>query len=91
MVVVDRAAQPEVTAPLGWVLSDASMASMDHAMEIQQATRCGSAGGQSGSGGSGSGGSGSGGSADGRPATSGPACALGYGAMGDLIGYLTRG
>ena len=40
VVVVDRATQPEIAAPLGWVLSQASMTSLDHDMAAQQATLC---------------------------------------------------
>ncbi|HEX7345890.1 MAG TPA: hypothetical protein VF253_03815, partial [Candidatus Limnocylindrales bacterium] len=43
VIVVDRTAQPEVTAPLGWVLSQASMTGLDRAMEHQVATTCSSA------------------------------------------------
>lgn len=43
VIVVDRTAQPEVTAPLGWVLSQASMTGLDRAMEHQVATTCTSA------------------------------------------------
>jgi hypothetical protein len=42
VVVVDRVTQPEIGAPLGWVMSDASITSMD--MEITQSqllTHCG--------------------------------------------------
>ena len=71
VIVVDRPAEPEVTAPLGWVLSDASMAGMNAAMSTQAGTRCA----DQGSG----------------PASIDPACLRGYGAMGDLLGYLDRG
>ncbi len=40
MIVVDRSAQPEVTAPLGWVLSTASMTALDSAMQHQVNTTC---------------------------------------------------
>ncbi len=40
VIVVDRTAQPEVTAPLGWVLSKASMTGLDRAMEHQVQTTC---------------------------------------------------
>ena len=40
VIVVDRASQPEVSAPLGWTLSAASRASLDRAMDRQQATYC---------------------------------------------------
>lgn len=40
VIVVDRTAQPEVTAPLGWVLSKASMTGLDRAMEHQVQTNC---------------------------------------------------
>jgi len=40
VVVVDRAAQPEVSTPLGWVLSPASMGSLDSALAREAATRC---------------------------------------------------
>jgi hypothetical protein len=40
VIVVDRTAQPEVTAPLGWVLSSASMTGLDRAMEHQVQTTC---------------------------------------------------
>ena len=43
VIVVDRTAQPEVTAPLGWVLSQASMTGLDRAMEHQVTTTCTSA------------------------------------------------
>ncbi len=68
VIVVDRPAEPEVTAPLGWVLSDASMAGMDAAMGTQAGTRCADQG-------------------SGRASTD-PGCLRGYGAMGDLLGYL---
>jgi hypothetical protein len=40
VIVVDRTAQPEVTAPLGWVLSQASMTGLDRAMQHQVKTTC---------------------------------------------------
>jgi hypothetical protein len=40
VIVVDRTAQPEVTAPLGWVLSQASMTGLDRAIEHQVRTTC---------------------------------------------------
>jgi len=40
VIVVDRSAQPEVTAPLGWVLSTASMTALDSAMRHQVGTTC---------------------------------------------------
>ncbi len=40
VVVVDRATQPEVSAPLGWVLSGASITSLDNAMDAQLTTWC---------------------------------------------------
>lgn len=43
VIVVDRTAQPEVTAPLGWVLSQASMTGLDRAMQHQVSTTCSSA------------------------------------------------
>lgn len=43
VIVVDRTAQPEVTAPLGWVLSQASMTGLDRAMQAQVGTTCASA------------------------------------------------
>ncbi len=36
-IVVDRAVRPEISAPLGWVLSDASIASLDAALDDQAA------------------------------------------------------
>ncbi len=65
VIVVDRGAQPEVTAPLGWVLSQASMTSLDQSMADAQRLHCGDA-------------------------SEDPACVLGYGGLGDLIGYLDR-
>lgn len=38
VIVVDRTAQPEVTAPLGWVLSEASMTGLNRAMDEQLKT-----------------------------------------------------
>ncbi len=43
VIVVDRTAQPEVTAPLGWVLSQASMTGLDRAIQAQVDTTCASA------------------------------------------------
>ena len=43
VIVVDRTAQPEVTAPLGWVLSQASMTGLDRAMQDQVTTTCSTA------------------------------------------------
>lgn len=43
VIVVDRTAQPEVTAPLGWVLSQASMTGLDRAMQAQVDTTCATA------------------------------------------------
>ncbi|HEY5978778.1 MAG TPA: hypothetical protein VIT41_04005, partial [Microlunatus sp.] len=43
VIVVDRTAQPEVTAPLGWVLSQASMTGLDRAMLAQVSTTCATA------------------------------------------------
>jgi hypothetical protein len=43
VIVVDRTAQPEVTAPLGWVLSQASMTGLDRAMQGQVDTTCATA------------------------------------------------
>lgn len=40
VIVVDRTAQPEVTAPLGWVLSTASMTGLDRAMHHQATSTC---------------------------------------------------
>jgi hypothetical protein len=41
VVVVDRVTQPEIGAPLGWVLSEASITSMDVAMtQSQLSTHC---------------------------------------------------
>ena len=40
VVVVDRLTQPEIGAPLGWVLSGASITSMDNAMIAQLETHC---------------------------------------------------
>ena len=40
VVVVDRVTQPEIGAPLGWVLSGASISSMDIAMIAQAKTQC---------------------------------------------------
>jgi hypothetical protein len=41
VVVVDRVTQPEIGAPLGWVMSEASITSMDIAMtQSQLATHC---------------------------------------------------
>ena len=40
VIVADRTAQPEVTAPLGWVLSQASMTGLDRAMQHQVETTC---------------------------------------------------
>lgn len=40
VIVVDRTAQPEVTAPLGWVMSQASMTGLDRAMQAQVDTTC---------------------------------------------------
>jgi hypothetical protein len=40
VVVVDRVTQPEIGAPLGWVLSGASISSMDIAMIAQSKTQC---------------------------------------------------
>ncbi|MFL6026103.1 MAG: hypothetical protein ACJ72K_04155 [Friedmanniella sp.] len=40
VVVVDRATQPEIGAPLGWVLSGASITSLDNAMAVQLRTFC---------------------------------------------------
>lgn len=40
VVVVDRVTQPEIGAPLGWVMSEASMTSMNTAMRRQLATKC---------------------------------------------------
>ena len=40
VIVVDRTAQPEVTAPLGWVLSKASMTGLNEAMTHQVNTNC---------------------------------------------------
>lgn len=40
VIVVDRTAQPEVTAPLGWVLSDASMTGLKRAMTDQVDNSC---------------------------------------------------
>jgi hypothetical protein len=40
VVVVDRATQPEIGAPLGWVLSGASITSLDKAMLAQLNTVC---------------------------------------------------
>jgi hypothetical protein len=40
VVVVDRLTQPEIGAPLGWVLSGASITSLDQAMIAQLDTHC---------------------------------------------------
>lgn len=40
VVVVDRATEPEVSAPLGWVMSEASLDSLEHAISAQVLTRC---------------------------------------------------
>ncbi len=40
VVVVDRVTQPEIGAPLGWVLSGASITSLDKAMIAQLDTKC---------------------------------------------------
>ncbi len=40
VVVVERATQPEIGAPLGWVLSAASMTALDRAMAAQQRDTC---------------------------------------------------
>lgn len=40
VVVVDRATQPEIGAPLGWVLSGASTTSLDKAVTAQLTTFC---------------------------------------------------
>jgi hypothetical protein len=40
VIVVDRSARPEVTAPLGWVLSRASLTALDSAMQHQVETTC---------------------------------------------------
>ncbi len=40
VIVVDRSAQPEVSAPLGWVLSKASMTALDNAMRHQVNATC---------------------------------------------------
>lgn len=65
VIVVDRTAQPEVTAPLGWVLSKASMTGLDEAMTHQVQSTC-------------------------AAGSNEPACLRGYGALGDLLGYLKR-
>ncbi|HEY5847154.1 MAG TPA: hypothetical protein VIT42_10260 [Microlunatus sp.] len=43
VIVVDRTAQPEVTAPLGWVLSEASMTGLNRAMQEQVTSSCSTA------------------------------------------------
>lgn len=74
VVVVHQSTTPSVTAPLGWVLSEDSMRTMDQALREQALTRCRAVepvGTQA-------------------PVTraAGAWCDLGYGTFGDLLGML---
>ena len=40
VVVIDRVTQPEIGAPLGWVLSGASITALDNAMIAQLQAKC---------------------------------------------------
>lgn len=72
--MVHQSTTPSVTAPLGWVLSEDSMRTMDQALREQALTRCRAVepvGTQA-------------------PVTraAGAWCDLGYGTFGDLLGML---
>jgi hypothetical protein len=78
VVVIDRVTQPEIGAPLGWVLSQASITSMDVAMERGQLqTQCANNAPRSG-------GSYAPVQAD---RESQPSCRTGYATLGDLVRY----
>ncbi len=78
VIVVDRAARPEVPAPLGWVMSESSIAALDETIEVQARMRCVAA---------------PTGPAIPPEVKAGweaqPICRKGFGSLGDLIGYLT--
>jgi hypothetical protein len=78
VVVIDRVTQPEIGAPLGWVMSEASFTSLDVAMvQGQLQTRCGANRPRS-----------SGGYAPVQAdRETQPRCRIGYATLGDLVRY----
>jgi hypothetical protein len=76
--VVDRVTQPEIGAPLGWVMSEASITSMDVAM-VQGQLRTECAANPLGTGGSTA-------PVQADQETQ-PSCRTGYATLGDLVRY----
>ncbi len=77
VVLVDRVTQPEVGAPLGWVLSDGSITALRNAMEAQSQSTCSANAPRKG---------------DRTPAKGDErqlSCRAGYATLGDLTRYFT--